>query len=45
MEETWRACIVEQSKYMIIDPQDFMQPIKDSRPELWNYLYKRYYNI
>ena len=42
MEETWRACIVEQSKYMIIDPQDFMQPIKDSRPELWNYLYRVY---
>lgn len=45
MEETWRACIVDQSKYIIVDPKDFMRPIKDTYPELWNYLYKRYYNI
>ena len=45
MEETWRSSIVDQSKYMIIDPQDFMQPIKKTHPELWSYLYKRYYDI
>lgn len=45
MEETWRACIVDQSKYIIVDPSDFMQPIKYTHPELWNYLYKRYYDI
>lgn len=45
MEETWRACIVYQSKYQIVDPHDFMLPIKDSHPELWEYLSTRYFNI
>lgn len=45
MEETWRACINDQSKYVIVDPKDFMLPIKDTHPELWEYLSKRYFNI
>lgn len=44
MEETWRACITDQSKYLIVDPQDFMLPIKDSYPDLWKYLSIRYFN-
>lgn len=45
MEDTWRACIVDQSKYVIVDPQQFMSPIKDMHPELWDYLSRRYFNI
>lgn len=44
MEDTWRACITDQSKYQIVDPHDFMLPIKKSYPELWEYLSKRYFN-
>lgn len=45
MEDTWRACIVDQSKYVIVDPRQFMSPVKDMYPELWDYLSKRYFNI
>ena len=44
MENTWRSMITDQSKYVIIDPEDFMEPICASEPELWNYLSRRYYN-
>ena len=44
MEDTWRACLVDQSKYLIVDPKNLMLPIKDSYPELWDYLAKRYFN-
>lgn len=43
MEETWRSMITDQSKYIIVDPKDFLSPIQDSYPELWVYLNKRYY--
>lgn len=44
MEKTWRSMIVDQSKYVIVDPQNFMQPIKSVYPDLWEYLSKRYYS-
>ena len=43
MEDTWRACIVDQSKYVIVDPQHFISPVKDMYPDLWDYLSKRYF--
>ena len=43
MEETWRCMLNEQSKYIIIDPQELMSPIKSRCPELYNYLKTRYY--
>lgn len=45
MEQTWRACITDQSKYVIVDPQNFMSSVKNMYPELWKYLSKRYFNI
>lgn len=45
MEESWRSMITDQSKYVIVDPKDFIEPIKSSYPELWDYLSTRYYNI
>lgn len=44
MEATWRSMINEQSKYIIIDPQELMSPIKSKCPELYNYLKIRYYD-
>lgn len=44
MEATWRNMLNEQSKYIIIDPQELMSPIKSRCPELYNYLKKRYYD-
>lgn len=43
MEETWRDMIKDQSKYVLIDPKIFMTPIKESYPELWQYLEQRYF--
>jgi len=45
MEEAWRACLTDQSQYVIVDPKDFLLPVKESYPELWEYLSKRYFNI
>lgn len=45
MEETWRDMIADQSKYVIVDPKDFLSPIQSSYPELWSYLATRYYNL
>lgn len=44
MEVTWRNMLNEQSKYIIIDPQELMSPIKSRYPELYNYLKTRYYD-
>lgn len=44
METTWRSMLNEQSKYIIIDPQELMSPIKGRCPELYNYLKMRYYD-
>ena len=43
MEDTWRSMIIDQSKYIIVDPEVLMNPICKSEPELWNYLSSRYY--
>lgn len=43
MEVTWRNMLNEQSKYIIIDPQELMNPIKNRCPELYDYLETRYY--
>lgn len=43
MEETWRSMLNDQSKYIIIDSQKLLEPIKDKYPELASYLKKRYW--
>ncbi len=43
MEESWREMLIDQSKYMIIDPKHLMQPTATKYPELHEYLYTRYY--
>ena len=43
MEETWRSCIKDQSKYIITYPEDFISPIDLSQySELLNNLKTRY---
>lgn len=43
MEETWRACLKDQSKYIIIEPKDLLSPVIDSKyRDLLDYLEKRY---
>ncbi len=44
MEETWRSMLTDQSKYIIVDPKDFLSPVKTKFPDLWNYLSTRYYD-
>ena len=43
MEDTWRSMLNNQSKYIIVDPQELLEPIKDKYPELVSYLRKRYW--
>ena len=43
MEDTWRSMLSDQSKYIIVDPQELLEPIKDKYPELVSYLRKRYW--
>ena len=43
MEETWRSMLSDQGKYIIVDPQILLEPIKDKYPELVSYLNKRYW--
>ena len=43
MEETWRSLLTDQSKYIIVDPQKLLDPIKDKYPQLISYLRKRYW--
>ena len=43
MEDTWRSMLNDQSKYIIVDPQKLLEPIKDKKPELVSYLKKRYW--
>lgn len=45
MEDTWRSMLTDQSKYIIVDPMDLMKPIKNSYPELYQYLSERYWNF
>ena len=43
MEETWRSCLTDQSKYQIVDPEVLLSPIKDDYPDLIQYLQTRYW--
>lgn len=43
MEETWRSCLTDQSKYQIIDPQALLSPVRNDYPNLCQYLQKRYW--
>ncbi|MDR1073410.1 MAG: hypothetical protein LBL45_07025 [Treponema sp.] len=45
MEDTWRKCIVNQDKYKIISPQDFLKNVSGEKyNELKKYLSVRYWN-
>ena len=45
MEDTWRKCIVNQDKYKIISPQDFLKNVSGGKyNELKKYLSIRYWN-
>ena len=43
MEESWRECLKDQSKYIIVDPKDFLSTISDNYSDLHDYLSKRYW--
>lgn len=43
MEDTWRYCLTDQSKYEIIDPKKLLSPIMSKYPELAEYLETRYW--
>jgi len=45
MENTWRKCILDQNKYKIISPHDFLKNVSDIKyNELKKYLSIRYWN-
>ena len=44
MEESWREMLIDQSKYVIIDPKTLMQPSATNYPELHEYLCTRYWS-
>lgn len=43
MEDTWRSCLTDQSKYIIVDPKRLLTPIIDNYPDLQKYLSVRYW--
>lgn len=43
MEESWRKMLIDQSKYVIIDPKTLMLPTATKYPELNEYLRTRYW--
>ena len=43
MEQSWRTCLSDQTKYEIVDPRKFLTPIADKYPTLYQYLEKRYW--
>ena len=43
MEESWRAMLKNQSKYLIVDPATLFAPIVDRYPDLAEYLRSRYW--
>ena len=45
LENNWRQYLHDQTKYKIIDPSDFLDPIIDKYPNLYNYLKIRYWQI
>ena len=44
LEETWRDCLCNQDKYIIVDSFNFLNPIMSNYKELWDYLYDRYWD-
>lgn len=44
MEESWREMIIDQGKYIIVDPEKLLQPVCSKYPELVEYLRLRYWN-
>ena len=44
MPETWRNCLVDQSKYKIISPEILLRNIGDEYEDLKQYLFKRYWS-
>lgn len=45
MEDTWRGCLNDNSKYSILSPADFVSPIDhDKHKDLIQYLKTRYWN-
>ena len=45
MEETWRSCLKDPSKYMVLDPQKLLAPLADRCSDLMNYLKQRYWQM
>jgi len=43
MEDTWRSCLKDQSKYRIIDPSVLLEPLGNQYSSLINYLETRYW--
>lgn len=43
MEESWRAMLKNQSKYLIVDPATLFAPVVDRYPDLAEYLRSRYW--
>jgi hypothetical protein len=46
METTWRDCLKDQSKYIIVTPQRLLEPLGQEKQynELMGYLARRYWN-
>lgn len=44
MENSWRAMLTDQSKYIIISPEMLLAPIASEYPELIDYLSTRYWD-
>lgn len=43
MEDTWRSMLIDEQKYVLIDPQNLMHPLSSSYMDLYAYLNKRYW--
>ena len=43
LEETWKKCLKDESLYKIVNPKDFLEPIKNKFPKLYEYLDTRYW--
>ena len=43
MEESWRAMLTDQGRYLIVDPRELFAPIAERYAELASYLEKRYW--
>ena len=43
MEESWRAMLTDQGRYLIVDPRELFAPIAERYAELFSYLEARYW--